>query len=76
MLERLWDFIDKRQIDKHIVSILIMYGTVQITKWSMVFAVLHPDSNGVIVIASVDVPYMALQAAALKSYFDARSQNA
>ena len=70
-----WDFIDKRQIDKHIVSVTILYGTVIVMQWAMGFAA--ENDHGVMtgvdmaaVIAAVTAPYMALQAVALKWYFD------
>lgn len=75
-LARLWDFIDDRDIDKHLLSMAIMYGTIQVTEWAMRFANLHGDSaNGAgtaAIIAAVTTPYMALQAASLKFYFDTR----
>lgn len=71
-----WDFIDKRDIDKHIVSIVIMWGTMRVTEWSMVFAGAHADLvNGVgsaAIIAAVTAPYMTLQAAAIAFYFKSR----
>lgn len=74
-----WDFIDKRDIDKHMVSIAILYGTVLVTRWAMEFV--EKNDNGVMtgvemaaVIAAVTVPYMALQAAAIAFYFRARDK--
>lgn len=75
-LTNLWDFIDKRDIDKHIVSLVIIAGTWRITEWAMHFAQAHPEKSGTevaAIIASVMVPYSALQAAALKFYFEVRS---
>lgn len=72
----LWDWIDKRQIDKHALSVAIFYGTIRLTEWAMAFAEGHPAKPGVelaAIIAAVTAPYMALQAAAVKFYFDARS---
>lgn len=71
-----WDFIDKRDIDKHAVSLAILYGTVQVVGWSMGYAASHAEKSGVetaAVIAAVSAPYMGLQAAAIKFYFDART---
>ena len=73
-LGRIWDWIDKRDIDKHVVSLLILFGTVKITSWSMRFAE-HGDRPGLevaAIIGSVAAPYMAMQAAALAFYFRAR----
>ena len=33
-----WDWIDNRDIDKHVVSVFIMYGTYYITNWAMACA--------------------------------------
>jgi hypothetical protein len=74
-LVRFWDFIDKRDIDKHTVSVCIMYGTIKITEWAMVFAHAHSEKTGIeiaAIIAAVTAPYMALQAVAIKFYFDSR----
>ena len=70
-----WDFIDKRQIDKHIVSVAILYGTILVMQWAMGFTAEndHGIMSGIemaAVIAAVTAPYMALQAVALKWYFD------
>jgi hypothetical protein len=73
---RIWDWIDKRDIDKHVVSIVVLYGTKILTSWAMAFATAHADKPGLeiaAIIAAVTGPYMALQAAAIKFYFDSRS---
>lgn len=69
-----WDFIDKRDIDKHAISMAILYGTVKITTWAMHFAEdgNRPGIEVAAIIGAVAAPYMALQAAAIKWYFDAR----
>jgi hypothetical protein len=76
-LARFWDWIDKRGVDKHLVSIAILWGTVKVTEWAMAYASLHNDpANGVgvaAIIGAVSGPYMALQAAAIKFYFESRS---
>lgn len=75
-LGQIWDWVDKRDIDKHLVSVCIMYGTIRVTEWAMAFTSLHPDKPGLetaAIIAAVTAPYMALQAAAIKFYFDART---
>jgi hypothetical protein len=78
-LARFWDFIDKRGIDKHVVSMAVMWGTVKITEWSMTYANTHADAANSVgiaaIIGAVSGPYMALQAAAIKFYFDARSNS-
>ena len=75
-LSLLWDFIDTRDIDKHLASLAILYGTIKVTEWAMAFATAHPDKSGIevaAIIASVLVPYNALQAAAISYYFKARA---
>lgn len=70
-----WDFIDKRDIDKHIVSLAVLSGTYTVTSWAMQYAV-HAERPGLevaAIIAAVQVPYMALQAAAIAWYFRART---
>lgn len=74
-LTRMWDFIDKRDIDKHVVSLAILMGTVKVTQWAMAYASAETDKSGAevaMVIAAVVAPYMALQAAAIQQYFKAR----
>jgi hypothetical protein len=70
-----WDFIDKRDIDKHVVSLSILVATVHVMRWAMKYAEVTPMPGIEIaaVIAAVLAPYMAMQAAALKFYFDSRS---
>jgi len=74
-LSEMWDWIDARDIDKHTVSVAIMLGTYKLTNWAMDYAALHPEKPGLelaAVIAAVTGPYMALQAAAIAFYFNAR----
>jgi len=69
-----WDWVDKRAIDKHIVSLAILYGTVEITRWAMHYAEAsaRPGIETAAIIAAVLVPYNALQGAAIGFYFNAR----
>ncbi len=74
-LTRWWDWIDQRDIDKHIVTLCVLWGTKILTDWAMAFAVASATRPGLevaAVIAAVTGPYMALQAAAIKFYFDSR----
>jgi hypothetical protein len=73
-----WDWIDKRQVDKHAVSLAILWGTWRLTEWAMAYAAVSSiaGKNGVetgAVIAAVTAPYMMLQAAAIAFYFKART---
>ena len=77
LLTKFWDWIDRREIDKHVASIAIMYGTRNIVQWAMSYASAHPDKQGLelaAIIAAVTTPYMALQAAAIKYYFETRTK--
>lgn len=70
-----WDWVDKRDLDKHTISIAIFYGTIKITNWAMDYAATHTEKTGIeaaAIIAAVAAPYMALQAAAIGFYFKAR----
>lgn len=75
MLTRVWDWIDSRDIDKHVVSIAVMIGTYNVTHWAMWFASnsTRPGIEVAAIIGAVLAPYSVLQAAALKWYFEART---
>ena len=75
-LTKLWDWIDARDIDKHLVSLIILGGTFKVTGWAMDYAWIYVEKPGLelaAVIGSVVAPYMALQGAAIKFYFDVRA---
>ncbi len=74
---RLWDWIDSRDIDKHFVSIAILIGTWRLVDWAMAYVASRTGTSGAdiaLVVGAVTGPYMALQAAAIKWYFEARSK--
>ena len=71
-----WTWIDERDIDKHLLSIVILLGTFKVTSWAMGFAEMVKSQSGIevaAIIAAVTAPYMALQAAAIHYYFKART---
>lgn len=73
-ISKFFDWVDNRDVDKHLVSLLILWGTVELTRWAQRFAE-HGDRPGLevaAIIAAVMAPYMGLQAAALAFYFRAR----
>lgn len=74
-LTRIWDWIDKRDIDKHVSSWVIIYGTLRITEWCFQYARDFPNMETAAIIAAITVPWSALQMASLKWYFDSRQQN-
>lgn len=70
-----WDWFDKRQVLERFVSLSILYGTVRVTEWGMLFAETHGEKTGTeaaAIIAAVLAPYMALQGAAIAFMFRAR----
>lgn len=71
---RFYDWIDQRQVDKHFVSLAILFGTIRITEWAMSYASgsARPGLEIAAIIAAVTAPYMALQAAAVGFYFNYR----
>lgn len=76
-LARFWDWIDKRDIEKHAVSICILYGTKMLTEWAMAYASGHADKPGLevaAIISAVTGPYMVLQGAVIKFYFESRGE--
>ena len=74
LIARAWNWIDDRDIDKHGVSLLILWGTWAVTRWAMHFAETgeRPGLEVAAIIAAVTAPYCALQAAAIGFYFKAR----
>jgi hypothetical protein len=73
---RFWNWVDRRDIDKHLVSLAILFGTAILTRWAMHYAEIgnRPGMEVAAIIAAVTAPYMALQAAAISFYFTARSK--
>lgn len=71
-----WDWIDSRQIDVHIVSAFILWGTYRLTTWAVAFSEAHAGklagADVALIIAAVVAPYAAVQAAAIGFVFSAR----
>jgi len=75
LVTKFLDFLDRRDVDKHVVSAVILLGTYSLTRWAMHFADTHADKSGTeiaAIIAAVTAPYLAVQAAAIKFYFESR----
>jgi hypothetical protein len=72
-----WDWVDERDIDKGVISLVILYGTWELTRWAMDYAMngQRPGLEIAAIIAAVTTPYMALQGAAIKFYFESRKKN-
>jgi len=78
-MSRFWDWFDYRDVDKHIIAIATMFMTYFIVKWSMSFAEANASKSSMdiaAVLGVINAPYMALQAAVLKFYFEARPTSA
>lgn len=72
----LWDWFDKRDIDKHIISGVVLWYSFRITEWAMHFIALHPDkpvAESAALIAAVMVPWSGVQAGAIAWVFKART---
>lgn len=70
-----WDWFDKRLVLERFVCLCILYGTIRVTEWGMLFAEVHGEQTGTeaaAIIAAVLAPYMALQGAAIAFMFRAR----
>lgn len=69
-----WNFIDRRQIDAYAVSVIILYGTVDVMRWAMHFAEAgnRPGLEVAAIVGAITGPYSLLQAAAIKFLFEAR----
>ena len=73
-LSSCWDFVDKRDIDKHAVAWSVFAITVKLMLWSITFATTSTRSGGEIaeIIAAVWAPWNLLQAGVITWYFNAR----
>lgn len=74
---QLWDFIDARDIDKHLVAAVLMWQTYHVTWWAFAFAekvATRPGLEVAAVIAAVLGPWSLLVGAAVKFYFSARTE--
>lgn len=71
-LSSAWDWFDKRDIDKHVLSAAVMFSTFKITAWAISFATTctKPGAEIAMIIAAVLIPWTPLQAAALKWQFE------
>jgi hypothetical protein len=75
-LTKFWDWIDSRDIDKHVVTAVILLNTLTVTKWAMHYATTFSDKSGTdigLVLIAVLGPFSLLQGAAIKWFYDART---
>ena len=71
-----WDFIDKRQIDTHLMSWSTFYLTWRIVDWATHFVANHPEKPGIevaAIIGAVMLTWSPVQAAVINWYFKARA---
>jgi len=72
----LWDWFDKRDVEKHLVAFLTLVVSYQVICWSMGYADRNHERTGTdisLVLAAINVPITAFQAAIVKWYFSART---
>jgi hypothetical protein len=71
-----WDFVDKRDIDKHIVTWWSFYVTFYLLDWALEYVFKHPDKPGLevaAIVGAIMVPWTPVQGAIVKWYFEARA---
>lgn len=71
-----WDFVDKRDIDKHLMAWATFGMTFYMLDWTLDFIYSHPDKPGLdvgAIVAAYMVPWTPMQAAVIKWYFESRS---
>lgn len=75
---QLWDFVDQRDIDKHLMAWATFAMTVYIMQWTLTFVWLYPDRPGLEMAATITailLPWTPVQAAVVKWYFDSRTDD-
>jgi hypothetical protein len=71
-----WDWFDQRDVEKHVVAMATLYASYLVISWSMVYATANVARSGTdiaAVLAAINVPMTAFQAAVVKWYFNART---
>ena len=70
-----WDFVDNRDIDKHLMAWAIMAGTMKLAFWTLQFAYMSPrgGTDVAAIIAAIWLPWSAVQGAVVNWYFKART---
>lgn len=75
-MSQAWDFVDKRDIDKHVMAWMTFGLTFYLVDWTLDYIYAHPEKSGAdlgFIVAAYMVPLNLMQAAVIKWYFDARS---
>lgn len=65
-----WDFIDKRDIDKHVITWTVLVMTWEVAKWAMAYADESSDNNIALNIAAVTAPVAGLATFVMKWQFE------
>ena len=76
-LADLWDWFDKRDIDKHLMAWATFSATCYVGYWGTEFVWAHPDKPGLEVAAIVGallLPWTPMQAKVIQWYFEARTE--
>ena len=71
-----WDWFDARDVEKHLVAIFTLFIRYQVIVWSMAYASANKGQSGTdvaAVLAAINVPLSAFEAAVIKWYFAART---
>lgn len=74
-MTQLWDFIDKRQIDVHVMSWSVFGLGVYVVFWTMEYAWAHPEKPGLelaAICAAILAPVTPMVAKVIDWYFRAR----
>lgn len=77
LLGRVWDWIDRRDVDKHAAFWAVLMMTWYIVDWALEFAFQHASKPGLeiaAIVGAILLPWTPVQAAAVKWYFDSRSK--
>ena len=73
---QLWDFIDERDIDKHLMAWATFYVTYFLLNWVLNFVWVYPDKPGLevaAIVGSVLLPWTPVQGAVIRWYFESRT---
>ena len=76
-LKRFWDWVDNRDIEKHLVCVAVLYGVYRITLWCFHFAETSQRPGGDIaaIIIAITGPYGVITTAVCTYYFAVRKQS-
>ena len=72
-----WDWVDDRDIDKHLMAWATFSATVYMLFWCMEYAWAHPEKPGLeigLIIAALLTPWTPVQGAVIKWYFASRTE--